>query len=482
MSLRNKTIGALKWSFVQEIAQKFLQFAIGILMARLLSPREFGLVALLTVLVVVAQVLLESGFGSALIQRKDPTATDESSVFYFNVVLGLLLAGLLWLAAPAVAAFYELPELTALARAMAVILVINGFAVVQNALMVRRLDFRRQAVISITGTFVSGAVGLTMAWRGYGVWSLVAQQVANSLVRTLMSWLLNSWRPSWLFDLAALKDMFRFGSGMAASVLLNTVFGNLYPLVIGKLFPAAQLGYYNRAQTLEGITSTTLSSVVSRVAFPVFSKLQDDPVRLRNGLRRAMRTLAFLQFPAMLGLAAVAEPLVLFLLTDKWAPSIPFLQALCFVGLLHPIHMLNVNVLMAQGRTGLLLRLELIKKGLLVATLAVTAPFGILAIIWGQVAMSVIGLAINTHYTRRLADYSLWDQFCDFGPYLGIASVMGIIVWTSNLSFVPGHFGQLAGKVVLGATLYGIMAAGLRLGAMADLVGMMRRREVVAAA
>jgi len=478
-SLKTKTIGALKWSFAQELAQKVLQFTIGILMARLLSPREFGLIALLTVLVVVAQVLLESGFGSALIQRKEPTAEDESSVFYFNIALGLALAGVFWLIAPGIAAFYELPELTSLLRALSAILVINGFAVVQNALMVRRLDFRRQAVISISGTIVSGAVGLTMAWRGYGVWSLVAQQLTNSVARTLMSWMLNPWRPSLLFSLAALRDMFRFGSGMAASMLLNTIFESLYTIVIGKLFPAAQLGFYNRAQTLQTLVSQTLGTAANRVVFPVFSKLQDDPVRLRNGLRRAMRTMVFVQFPMMVGLAVVAEPLILFLLTDKWAGTIPMLQALCFVGLLYPVHMLNVNILMARGRSDLLFRLEVIKRILLVVVLLVTVRWGILAIIWGQVALSVIGLFLNTRYTQRLANYSIIDQVRDFGPPLVVAGLMGLVLVIIDFSFIRGPLGQLMAQVVLGAFLYAALSVCLRLNAVADLLGMLQRKRVV---
>lgn len=479
MSLRNRTIRALKWSFVQEVAQKLMQLAIGILMARLLSPREFGLVALLTVLVVVAQVLLQSGFGAALVQLKESTREDESSIFYFNIVVALLLVVLFWIIAPSVAAFYALPELTLLLRVLAFILIINGFSVVQNALMVRRLDFRRQAVISGAGTVVSGTIGVTMAWLGYGVWSLISQQVTNSLVRTTLAWSLNSWRPAWTFSSVALQKLLRFGSGIAASSLLNTVFSSLYPLVIGKLFPASQLGYYNRAQTLQAVTSQTLGALANRVTFPVFSQLKDDPVRFRNGLRRAMRALVFVQFPMMFGLAAVAEPLLLFLLTEKWASSIPFLQALCFVGLFYPVHMLNVNVLMAKGRSGLLLRLELIKKSLLVVTLVLTAPFGILAIIWGQVVVSIFGFAINTHYTRRLADYSFLEQINDFMPYFGIAGVMGLIVWLLDVSFIPSNFGQLTVKVVIGVVIYGIFSISFRLGAVSELIGIMRRRNIV---
>lgn len=474
--LKLKTVGAVKWSFVQEFSQKLLQFAIGVQMTRLLAPEEFGAVAILMVFIVVSQALLESGFGSALVQRKNPTPTDESSVFYFNLAAGLVLAGALSLAAPLVAWFYQLPELTTLLRMMSLILVINGFAVVQNALMVRRLDFRRQAIISVTGTAVSGAVGLTMAWRGFGVWSLVGQQVANSLVRVVMSWLLNAWRPVWAFSAAALRDMFRFGSGMVASVLLNTMFENLYPLVIGKLFPGAPLGFYNRAQHLQQISSQTLSAVANRVTFPVFSRLQDDPERLRNGLRRAMRALVFVQFPMMIGLAAVAEPLILFLFTDKWAASVPLFQALCFVGLLHPMHLLNVNLLMARGRTDWMFRLEVIKRVSLVATLVVTARWGVQAIIWGQVVLNVLSLPLNTYYSTRLANYPLAEQVRDVAPYLVAAALMGVTLLMVPVTFTASPGVVLLVKAALGVALYGGVCLGLGLAAVKEMAGVLRPR------
>jgi teichuronic acid exporter len=479
--LKRKTVSALSWSFVQEFAQRGLQFGIGVALARLLSPEEFGVVALITVFIVIAQVLVDSGFGSALVQRKDITREDESSVFYFNIALGILLGALLCLAAPAVATFYEIPELSPLLRVLSIILVLNAFAVVQSALMVRRLDFRRQAIISIASTIASGTVGIVMAWRGFGVWSLVAQQIANSATRSGMYWILNTWQPVWTFQWKSLRSLLRFGSGMTASVLLNTAFENLYPLVIGKLFPAAQLGLYNRAQTLQAVASQTLSTAANRVTFPVFSRLQDDPVRLRNGLRRAMRTMVFVQFPMMIGLAAVAEPVVLLLLTDKWAGAIPFLQVLCFVGLFHPIHMLNVNILMASGRTDLLFRLELIKRTLLLVTLVVTARWGIMAIIWGQVALTIACLFVNTHYTKRLVQYSFIEQLRDFSPYLALASAMGLSLFLLNLSSIGSPLAVLLIKISIGAAIYAGLSFTFRLAAVAEFTGMIRRKNALAA-
>jgi O-antigen/teichoic acid export membrane protein len=465
-SLNSRTIGALSWSMTQEVTQRGLQFIIGIFLARLLGPEQFGLLAMLTVFIAVSDALLDSGFSSALIQRKEPTEADESSVFYFNIVIGFLLAGGLCLAAPLIAAFYHQPQLISLMRVLALVLVINSISVVQSALMVRRLDFKRQALISVASTAISGMVGLVMAWRGFGVWSLVGQQLAKGTIRSGLLWLLSPWRPKWLFRLSSLKALFGFGSGMVASIVLNNLFENLYLLVIGKLFSPVTLGFYTRAATLQTTVSQSLAAVANRVTFPVFSRLQDDPARLKRGLHRAMTTIALVQFPMLIGLAAVAKPLVLFLLTEKWAASIPYLQLLCFAGLLYPMHLLNLNVLIATGHTDLLLRLEIIKRLLVVVNISITFRWGVLAMVWGQVINNIIAYYLNSYFTRRLIGYSLAEQLRDLYPYLAASTVMGIMVVWANLPL---------------SVVYWLLCRGLRLPALAELSGIIRSRKFVPA-
>jgi O-antigen/teichoic acid export membrane protein len=480
-SFKAKTVNALSWSMVQEFSQRGLQLAIGILLARLLGPKEFGLLAMLTIFVAVAQALVESGFGSALIQRKELTIADECSVFYFNVFAGLCLAGFLCLVAPLIAAFYLQPALTSLTRVWSVVLVINSFGVVQSALMVRELNFKGQAVISVMSTGVSGAVGLSLAWSGWGVWSLVWQQITFGSVRACLLWLLNSWRPRWLFSYQSLREMFGFGSGMVAASLVDTAFENLYSVVIGKFYTPIALGFYNRAYTLQDAASRLLSAIANRVTFPVFSQLQHDSARLKRGLQKAMTTLAFAQFPLMIGLAVVARPMVLLLLGEKWEPCIPYLQLLCFAGLSYPMHLLNLNVLMARGRSDLFFRLVLIRRALVVVNIVTTFHWGVLAMVWGQVIISVISYFVNSYYTRRFAGYSIPEQLRDVFPYLTASVVMGIVVAFVNLPLPAGHIAQFALKVCVGAIVYWAICSGFRLPALGEIMAIIRRRTAVPA-
>ncbi|HEU5123466.1 MAG TPA: MOP flippase family protein [Verrucomicrobiae bacterium] len=475
-SLKTKTLGALSWSLVQELSQRGLQFVIGIVLARLLGPKEFGMLAMLTIFIAVSQALVDSGFGSALIQRKNPTQADESSVFYFNIFLGFLMAGLLCLAAPWISQFYNQPQLTSLVRVLSVVLIINSISVVQNALMVRRLDFKRQAMVSVASMSVSGVAALIMAWRGFGVWSLVGQQVTASIVRTAMLWRINTWRPGWIFSWKSLRELFGFGSGMMASALTNRIFDNLTSLVIGKAFSAAMLGYYSRAVTLQDTVSQSLANVANRVTFPVFSQLQNDPERMKRGLRKAMTTLAFVQFPMLIGLAAVAKPLILFLLTEKWAPSIPYLQLLCFAGLLYPMHLLNLNVLTAMGRSDLYFRLGIVKRVLQVVAIVATFPFGVLAMVVGQVAVSFISFFINGYFTKRFIGYSILEQANDLLPYAAASVAMGISVFIIDLPFGEHHAAQLFTKICLGVIIYLILSRGLRLSALGEMKSLFRKR------
>lgn len=476
MSLKSKTIGALSWSLVQEISRRGLQLVISILLARLLGPKEFGYLAMITIFIAVAQALMDSGFGSALIQRKDPSELDKSSVFHFNIAFGILLAAALCVAAPWIAEFYKQPQLTALTRAFSITLVINSLSVVQSAMMTRRLDFKSQAIISAASTGLSGIVGLIMAWRGFGVWSLVIQQMASSVIRTGLYWFMNSWRPLLACSFKSLREMFGFGAGMTATTILNTVFDNLYTLVIGKLFAAEALGFFNRAQTLQSTASQSIGVISNRVTFPVFSQLQGEPERFRAGLKRAMIAVAFVQFPMMLGLAGVAKPLILFLLTDKWAECIPILQLLCFAGLLYPIHLLNLNVLLAMGRSDLFFHLGMIKKVLSVICIVATYRWGMQAMVIGMVVTDVLSYFLNSFYTKRFIGYSIPEQMQDLFPYLLISALMGGIVFTVGLPPSVGHFGQLVFKVALGISFYAAASHILKLRAFAELSGLVRSR------
>ncbi len=456
-TLRHKTTKALFWSFVEAVGLRSVQFVIGIVLARLLIPAQFGLIGMLTIFMAVAQSFLDSGFGAALIQKRDATQTDTSSIFYFNIVVGIAATGLLCLVAPWIAAFYNQPVLTPLTRVLSLTIVINSFGLIQNTVLRKEINFKTQTKISLIASALSGIIGISLAAGGFGVWSLVVQQISSTLLRTVFLWFFNTWRPALIFSFNALREMFAFGSRLLASSLLNTIFDNIYLLVIGKLFSATDLGFFTRAKTLNELPSHTLSGMVGRVTFPVFSTIQDEPARLKRGLKKTLTTLVFVNFPMMIGLALVAKPLVLVLLTEKWAPCIPYLQLLCMVGLLFPLHLINLNVLQAMGRSDLFFRLEIIKKVLVTIAIVITWRWGITAMIYGQIATSIIGYYMNSYYTGKLLSYPLMEQVKDFFPSLGLASVMGMGVYIIGRLPFPNDLMLLTAQVAAGTVLYGFL-------------------------
>jgi O-antigen/teichoic acid export membrane protein len=454
---------------MESIGMQGVRFVFGIILARLLFPEQFGLIGMLWVFIAVAQSFTDSGYGAALIQKQDTTATDINTIFYFNIAVGLIAMGVVCLFAPWIAVFFNQPELTSLTRAMSAIILINSFAIIHFTMIHIRLDFKTLTKVSFVESALSGVVGVTLAVMGFGVWSLVAQQVSASILRTLLLWVLNSWRPAFVFSFGSLRQLFGFGSRMLASGLLDQIFSNIYSLVIGKLFSATDLGYFTRARTFQEIPTNTLSGLVSRVVFPVFSSIQDDSSRLKAGLKKAVSFLVMIHFPMMIGLAVIARPLVLTLLTDKWAECIPYLQLLCFAGLLYPVHLMNLNILMALGRSDLFLRLEIIKKVLIVISIAITWRWGISTMIYGLICLSFLCFYLNSYYTGILIGYTVGEQLRDLSPYLVMAVLMGTAVYAvGSLPFL--HQGSmLVAELVTGSVLYVFLCRLFRLAAFMEI-------------
>jgi teichuronic acid exporter len=434
-NLKQKTISAISWSFLEAAAVQGVRFIIGIILARLLFPEQFGLIGMLMVFFAVTQTFLDSGFGDALIQKREVTQNDLCSIFYFNIVVGMLAAGLLCMVAPFIAAFYKQPILTLLTRALSLTIVINSFGMIQGTILNKQINFKTQTKVSLIAGLPSGIIGIILAATGFGVWSLVVQQISSALFRTVSLWIFNPWRPVLVFSFRALREMFGFGSRMLFSSLLNQIFDNIYLVVIGKLFSAMDLGFFTRAKTLQSLPTQMLPEVVSRVTFPVFSSIQDDQDRLKRGCKRILATLALVNFPIMIGLLVTAHPLVTVLLTEKWAPSIPYLRLLCIVGLLYPLTSINLNVLQALGRSDLFLRLAIIKKLLIVINIVITWHWGITAMIYGMIVLSIIGYYLNTYYSGILIGYPILEQLRDLFPYLVTAIFMGFSV--SAIGLIP---------------------------------------------
>jgi len=468
-SLKYKTLHALSWSFLESVGLQGVRFVTGIVLARLLFPEQFGLIWMLTIFMAVAQSFLDSGFGAALIQKREASPTDTCSIFYFNIVIGLAAAGLLCLVAPWIAAFYKQPTLTPLTRALSLTIVINSFGLIQNTILIKQINFKIQTKVSLIASGLSGIIAVTLAAKGFGVWSLVVQQISSTFFRTVFLWLLNAWRPALIFSLKSLREMFSFGSRMLASGLLDKIFNNIYLLVIGKLFSATDLGFFTRAWTMQQLPSETLSNMVERVTFPVFSTIQDDSARLKRGLKKALTMLVLVNFPMMIGLAVIARPLVLVLLTEKWAESIPYLQLFCLMGLLYPLHVINLNLLQALGRSDLFLRLEIIKKVLIVINIAVTWRWGISAIIYGMVAMSIISYYLNSYYSSVLIGYAIGEQLRDLFSYLIMAVLMGMAVYAAGLLPFPNQWSMLLVQIIIGIVIYVCLCWLFRLTAFMEI-------------
>lgn len=430
--LKDKTVKGVFWSAVDRFSAQGIQFVFSILIARLLLPEDYGVIAMLNIFLAVSQTFIDSGFGTALIRKNDRTETDFSTVFYFNIVVAVAFYLVLYFAAPAIAKFYETPLLESVTKIVALNLIISSLSGIHNAKLSINIDFKSRAKISIISTFITGAVGLWMAYAGYGVWALVVQNLCSSVIRTVMLWIIVKWCPSLIFSWKSFKELFSFGSKLLASGLLDTLYNNIYTLIIGKVFSPATLGVYSKANTLAQFPSSNITSVLQSVTFPVLSTIQNEEDRLANVYRRFLKLSAFVIFPMMTGLSAVADPFIRLVLTDKWEGVIYLLQIICFQLMWYPIHAINLNILQVKGRSDYFLKLEIFKKVQGVLILCITVPMGIVAMCYGSVISSLISLIWNTYYTNKLIGYGYWAQMRDLLPIL----IHSLIMWALVLLIV----------------------------------------------
>ena len=474
-SLKNKTVKGIVWSSVERFSVQGIQFLVMIVMARLLTPKDYGLVGMVAIFIAVAQSLVDSGFSQALIRKQNRTETDNSTVFYFNIVVGILLYLVLFAIAPLVADFYDSPELTALMRVICLSVVFNSFVVVQRALLTVNIDFKTQAKASLTAAVVSGVIGIGMAYSGFSYWSIVAQQLVNLGLNTLLLWIFTRWRPRWIYSWGSFRELFTFGSKLMVSGLLDVVYRNMYLLVIGKVFTASSLGYYTRANQFAEFPSSNLTGIMQRVTYPVLCQIQDDDERLAQIYRRFLRLSAFLIFPLLVGLSAVAEPFVLLLLKEQWLFAATLLQIICFAMMWYPIHAINLNLLQVKGRSDLFLRLEIIKKAIAVLILCVTISMGLIAMCVGQILSSLIALIINTNYTGKLIQVGFLRQMRDLLPTLLLSLSMWGVVYgiTSCLS---GIILQLIVGIIAGMVYYIALSALFHFPELKELYSIIRRK------
>lgn len=456
-SLKDKTLKGAFWSSIERFSAQGVGFLVMVVMARILTPEDYGLVGELMVFIAVSQALVDSGFSQALIRKQDRSEIDNSTVFYFNIAIGLALYLLLYICAPLIARFYDEPILTPMTRLISLSVLINSLVVVQRALLTVNIDFKTQAKSSFIAAVLGGIGGIWLAYHGSGVWAIVWYQLLNLSFNAALLWYFSKWRPRLLYSWKSFRELFGFGSKLAAASVLNSVYNNIYLMAIGKIFKASDLGYYTRAHQFSDFPSSNLTGVLQRVIYPVLCSITDDKERLKQAYLRFLRLSAFVIFPLMMGLAAVSHPLIVLVLEEKWAFSAVLLQILCFSMMWYPIHAINLNLLQAEGRSDLFLKLEVWKKLLGVTMLCITIPFGLIAMCWGLVANSIIALIINTHYTGKLIGLGMLAQLKDILPALFYSLSMGLVVWLFVQIF-PGNPAKLAGGVIVGILYYLFMS------------------------
>lgn len=452
-SLTSKTRKGLFWSAFESLGSQGIQFIFSIILARILVPEDYGIVAMPLIFLAIAQVFVDSGFSNALVRKPELNDADLSTAFYFNIIVGFVCYAVLFFSSPFIAEFYNAPILSSLLKVTALSTLFNPLCAVQQAILTREINFKKLARISIVATVFSGGVGIIMAYKGFGVWALVFQQVASSVLRIIMLWGMSRWRPRSRWSKESFEYLWGFGSKIVVSGLLDAVYKNISPLLIGKFYKPSDLGYYTRSTHFADLPSLNLTMVLQRVTFPVLSTIQDEENRLIFSYRRIVRLSSFIVFPIMTLIAAVADPLIRILLTDKWEECILLLQLLCFSRILRPIHSVNVNILYVKGRSDIALKAMIVKKIITFSLMLSVLPLGIVYFVSSEILCSFLILFVNVYYAGKVIDVSFGKQLRDIMPFylLSIAMFIVVLLFVMN---IPNSYVQLIIGTLLGCTLY----------------------------
>ena len=470
---KKNVIGNFIWRFAERCGAQLVTFVVSIVLARLLDPTVYGTVALVTVFTTILQVFVDSGLGTALIQKKDADDLDFSSVFFFNFVICIMLYMGMFIAAPYIAHFYNNSSLTPIVRVISLTIVISGVKGIQQAYVSRNMLFKRFFFSTIGGTIASAFVGIALAYKGFGVWALVAQQLLNTATDTLILWLTVKWRPRLMFSWKRLKKLLSFGWKILCSSLIDTVYNNVRSLIIGKMYSSADLAYYNQGDKFPKLIVTNINTSIDSVLLPAMSSVQDSKDRVKNMTRRAIKTSTYIMAPLMMGLAFCAEPIVTLILTEKWLPCVPFLRIFCVTCMFYSIHTANLNAINAMGRSDLFLKLEIIKKAIGMTLLFSTMWFGVMAMAYSLLLNSVLSQIINSWPNRKLLNYRYLEQLKDILPGIILAVMMGIVVYI--IGFIPmPTIVLLMIQIVVGAIIYISLSYIFHLESFEYLIDMIR--------
>ena len=475
-SLKDKTVKGLGWSAVDNAARYGMQFMVGIVLARLLSPDDYGLLGLVGIVTVLCTALVNGGFTTALIRKKDATDDDYNTVFICNLGMSLLLYVVVFLCAPLIAGFFEREELTPLVRVSSLGLIIGALGMVQQTRLTKRIDFKTQTKITLVASAVSGVVGIGMALAGFGVWALVGQQLTSQIISTILLYIYNRWLPCLRFSIESFHELFGFGWKMMVSILLDAVWKELNQVVVGKFYNPATLGQYTRAKHYAQLFSQNLTAVMERVTYPVLSSIQDEKERMVSAYRRMIRTSMFITTVALFSLGAVSEPLIYCMIGPKWHEASTYLPLICITYSLYPLHAINLNMLQVQGRSDLFLGLEVIKKIITLAPLFIGAFIGIIPMLLTNMVVGIIAYFLNSHYSGRLLGYSSWMQLRDIAPSYALATSIALSVWF--LKFLPlSYWIVLPMQIAVGATVFFACCKLFKMNEYKEIIDILKKRK-----
>lgn len=435
MSLKKTALTGVLWSSIQQFSTQGITFVVSIVLARLLSPSEFGLIGMITVLMSIGTVLMEGGLGQSLIRTNNPTEEDYTTVFYFNLIGSFLIYIIVFLCAGSIAEFYKQSSLELIIKWYCLIFITNAFSSVQYTKLSKEMKFKKELTIVVPSLILSSIVGITMAYMGYGIWSLVASALVQSILASIQLWIRSDWRPTWNFNKEKFNYHFHYGYKLTLSGILDAIFVNAYAIIMGKFFAPAQVGFYNRADTLKQLPVSNISVVLNKVTFPLFAQVHDDNERLKDIYKRIMQMVLFFVAPVLLCMSVLAEPLFRLLFSEKWLPAVPYFRILCWNGILYPIHAYNLNILKVKGRSDLFLKLEVIKKIMVILVIVISFQFGVQGLLYGSVFSSVLAFFINSYYTGLFINYKSFNQLLDLMPTVFVSIIVALIVYGIDLSF-----------------------------------------------
>ncbi|MDL2314906.1 lipopolysaccharide biosynthesis protein [Bacteroidales bacterium OttesenSCG-928-C19] len=453
-SIKNKAVKGVKWSIIDNIANSGITFLVGIILARILTPHEFGLIGIITIFISIANTIIDGGFSTALIRKPDSTNEDYNTVFYCNLGISIFLTLIFCLSATSIANFYEEPKLISVIYGMSSLLIINAFTLIQRTLLIKKIDFKTQAKISLSSSIVSGFIGIALALFGFGVWSLVFQQISRQLIVSVSLWIKSLWKPSFLFSKKSFDELFHFGSKILIADIINTFFRNIFLALVGKFYSTEKLGQYTKAEQFKSIFANNLTLLIQKVSFPSLSSIQNEKERLTFAFRKLIIYTSIITFAGVLSLGAIAKPLILVLIGEQWLEAVEYLQIICFYGILYPLSVLNLNMLKIIGKSNLILKQEFIKKLLLIPVLVVGYFFDFKYMLWAHVIYFYIEFFFNSFYSERFFNYGTWKQIKDLFPIFILSLVLAFGIWSITLIPFKHIIINLLIQCVLIATIF----------------------------